>query len=244
MAVVFMVRGRSPRHRFNQDRRCGWTWMRYGIAPATALRAMAPLPGSVVPPPDLALPVAALRSSQHLAPALRRAATRAALVAAVAPRAHHDPRPAAGAHEHPMAVHGDASPPSRAGQPPVGRDTAPSRRCGLPRRVSKEARRLSHRFAELPSCTASLVAAPCSHRAGDEQPRNTAANTFAAVARNQSQQLRSGERNQIQLRPPDSRASTQPSTRVTRGGHDSGKPLVSVARSGSQSVPSAPRRLS
>jgi type II secretory pathway pseudopilin PulG len=116
MAVVFMVRGRSPRHRFNQDRFRRWTWMRYGIGAATALRSMPPLPGSVVPPPEIALPVAALRRTPALVSTLRRAAAGAVAVAPVAPRAHHDPGAAAGAHEHPMAVHGGASSPSTTGQ--------------------------------------------------------------------------------------------------------------------------------
>jgi hypothetical protein len=92
------------------------------------------------------------------------------------------------------------------------RDTATSRRRGLPRRVSKEARPVVTPAAELPSCTGLMVAAPCSHQPGGEHPRNTAASAFAAVARNQSQKLRGRRRNQNHLRPPESRGSRPPST--------------------------------
>ena len=92
------------------------------------------------------------------------------------------------------------------------RDTAPSRRRGLPCRVLKEARRVTTPCAGLPSCTGLMVAAPCSERPGGGHPPIPAASAFAAVARNQSQELRGRRRNQIQLKPPESGGFTPPST--------------------------------
>lgn len=116
VAIVFMVSRQSPRHSFNRNRRRRWTWMRYGICAAMAACPMPPLPRSVVPPPDLAPPVALLRGLADLASTFRCAALGAVLVATIAPRADDDPGPATGAGEHSVAVHGDRSP-SRAGQP-------------------------------------------------------------------------------------------------------------------------------
>jgi hypothetical protein len=116
VSIVFMMRGSAPRHRFNRDRRCGWRCMRYGICGATAAVPIPPLPCGVVPSPDLALPVAPLRRPADLPPTLHRAAARAVLVAAIAPRADRDPSPAAGASEHSMAVHGGDRSPSRTGR--------------------------------------------------------------------------------------------------------------------------------
>ena len=96
-------------------------------------------------------------------------------------------------------------------------DTAPSRRRGLPRRVLKEARPVITPAAGLPSCTGSMVAAPCSDQVAGEHPRHPAASAFAAVAANQSQELRSGRWNQNQLRPPESGGSTPPSTAGSSG---------------------------
>jgi hypothetical protein len=62
-----------------------------------------------------------------------------------------------------------------------------------------------------------MVAAPCSDRPGGEHLRNAAANALAAVAGNQSHELRCKERNQIQPRPPESGGFTPPSTQDKAG---------------------------
>jgi hypothetical protein len=91
------------------------------------------------------------------------------------------------------------------------RHTAPSRRRGLPCRVLKEARRVTTPCAGLPSCTGLMVAAPCNERPGGE-PAEPAASALAAVAKNQSQELRCWGWNQNQPRPPESGGFTPPST--------------------------------
>jgi len=211
---MFMVRGGSPRHRFNQDRRRGWTWMRYGICAAMAAGSMPPLPRDVVPLPDLALPVAALGGPADLASTFRCAAIGAVQVAPIAPGADDDPGPATGAGEHSMAVHGDdrhRGLDSHAGQRRHSSQQTERRKpfaC-----VEGSSAWLPHLLAGLPSCTGSMVAAPCSDRPRDRHPLRPVASTFAAVARNQSQELRSRGRNQNQLRPPDSGGSRPPFTR-------------------------------
>jgi len=76
--------------------------MRYGFDAATAARPIPLLPAGVVPPPELALPVALLRRpSARLASGLR-APSRAIPVAPVAAPADHDQAPASGANEHPV----------------------------------------------------------------------------------------------------------------------------------------------
>jgi hypothetical protein len=57
--------------------------------------------------------------------------------------------------------------------------------------------------------------APCRDRPGGEHPRNPAASAFTAVAKNQSQELRSQRENQTQPRPPESGGFTPPSTGVS-----------------------------
>jgi hypothetical protein len=57
-----------------------------------------------------------------------------------------------------------------------------------------------------------MVAAPCSDPLGGEHPPNPAADTFAAVARNQTQELRCFRKNQMAGRPPESRGFGPPST--------------------------------
>ncbi|MFN9331691.1 MAG: hypothetical protein ACK6D1_03735, partial [Planctomycetota bacterium] len=61
-------------------------------------------------------------------------------------------------------------------------------------------------------CTGLMVAAPCSDLLGGEHPPNPAAETFAAVARNQTQELRCFRKNQMAGRPPESRGFGPPST--------------------------------
>ncbi len=92
------------------------------------------------------------------------------------------------------------------------RDTAPSRRRGSPCRVLKEARTVTTPFAGLPLCTGLMVAAPCSDLGRRGHPPITAPSAFAAVAGNQSQELRCCGANQIQPRPPESGGFTPPST--------------------------------
>ena len=95
----------------------------------------------------------------------------------------------------------------------VSGDTLRSRPNGASRsRVLKEARRVATPCAGLPSCTGRWFAAPCSDRPRDRHPLRPAAMTFAAVARNQSQELRSRRWNQNQLRPPESGESRPPFT--------------------------------
>ena len=60
-----------------------------------------------------------------------------------------------------------------------------------------------------------MVAAPCSDLLGGEHPPNPAADTFAAVARNQTQELRCFRKNQMPGRPPESRGFGPPSTLST-----------------------------
>ena len=58
-----------------------------------------------------------------------------------------------------------------------------------------------------------MVAALCSRQPGrGQRPRGPAANAFAAIARNQTQELRCFRKNQKRGRPPESRGSRQPST--------------------------------
>jgi hypothetical protein len=73
------------------------------------------------------------------------------------------------------------------------RDTAPSRRRGLPCRLLKEARPVVTPVAGLPSCTGLMVAAPCSDTHRARHARTPAASAFTAVARNKSQELRCPE---------------------------------------------------
>jgi hypothetical protein len=61
-------------------------------------------------------------------------------------------------------------------------------------------------------CSGLMVAAPCSDPLGGEHPPNPAADTFAAVARNQTQELRCFRKNQMAGRPPESRGFGPPAT--------------------------------
>jgi len=92
------------------------------------------------------------------------------------------------------------------------RNTAPSRRRGLPMRLLKEARPVFTPSAGLPSCTGLMVAAPCSDHPGGTHPRKPAASSFTAAARNQSHELRSRRENQNQPKPPESGGFTPPPT--------------------------------
>ncbi len=153
--------------------------MRYGIRGATALLPMPPLPGSVVATAQVALPVAALGSTLALTPPRCRAAPRAIPVAAVAPGADDDPRAAARAGEHSMAVHGDRSP-SGTGQPrgsSATLSTLTRRRCRCVAR--RKLGGLRHLVPGFRPVRTSMVAAPCSELAcadpsvlsGDQPPR-------------------------------------------------------------------------
>ncbi len=74
---------------------------------------------------------------------------------------------------------------------PTVRDTAPSRRCGQPRRVLIGSSAGYHTcIAGLPSCTGLMIAARCSRRRCQGCSPKSAAGGFAAVAGNQSQELR------------------------------------------------------
>jgi len=214
VAIVFMVmRGRLPRHRLCLHRPGCGTVMRYGICDATAPLPMPPLPASVVPTPEVALPVAPFRPALALPAPLGRAAHGAVPVAPVTPRADRHPGAAPRAEVDPVAVHRDCSPPG-AGQP-----RRPSRHCArtTQRRkplpwVRRKLGVLSTLVAGLPSCTGLMVADPCSRRHRRRHPSPPATGGFAAAAGNQSQVLRCAGWNQSHAKPPDSGGFTQPST--------------------------------
>lgn len=240
VSIVFMVSRQSPRHRFNQDRWRRWTWMRYGIRSAAAAIPMPPLPRGVVSPPDRALPIAPLGGLANLASSLRCAAIGAVLVATIAPRADDDPGPATGAGEHSVAVHGGERSPSGTGREGTRSATLLRADVAACRAVCRrKLGGLPHPSAGLPSCTGLMVAAPCSDQPGGEQPRNPAASTFAAVARNQSQELRSRRENQNQLGPPESGGFTPPSTEVAVNTCDTSSKGAGTT---SRKLPTAARR--